>query len=160
MGVTLADVEANPERYRLLKGGAIYDYELGRIAGHTGNGPYQITAENGAQLRQRRAEMVRDAFAEGFIAGTPGANGNTGDAEAMFAAGKKTAQLLHAADNPRGFAELLNAAAKWLDVEEKSHALSNAGASPQLIDALTRLVRQTQQAQTPQVIDVEPVDNL
>lgn len=154
MGVTLADVEANPKRYKLLKSGAIYDYEDGRIAGHTGEGPYQITAENGAQMRQRRAELIRESFAEGFVAGTPGANANTGDAEAMFAAGKKTAKLLHDADNARGFAELLNAAAKWLDVgEEKSHAISSAGLSPQAIDALTRLVQLVQQPARADVIE-------
>ena len=65
---TKDDVTANPERYQLLKSGAIYDRELSRIVSHTGEGEYQITKETARQMLARRREKAIVAQMRGLAA--------------------------------------------------------------------------------------------
>jgi hypothetical protein len=56
-------VEAQPDRYKILDGGAVYDLTIGRIAGHLG-GPYLITSENARAMQLRGRELSRQRAVE------------------------------------------------------------------------------------------------
>ena len=54
MSVTYEDVEREPEKYRVLKNGAIYDLEAGKIAGCPGGGTNAITQANSREYQNKR----------------------------------------------------------------------------------------------------------
>jgi len=160
MGLTHEEALQAPERYKILESGAIYDMEAGHIAGNPGGGKHAITKDNAKDMQARRWDLARDAYAQGFVEGTPGMTASDPDTEAWRAIGRKTAELLHAATSARGYAELLNAAAKYLGVERESHALTSAGATPQqvldLVGQIADIVRLA--AGRDPVIDVAATD--
>jgi hypothetical protein len=59
-------VASDPQRYRLLKSGAIMDTETGKLVGHTGEGPFQITSETSRQMLAKRREKTLISWMRGL----------------------------------------------------------------------------------------------
>lgn len=102
-----------PERYKVLKSGAVYDREVGRIVSHSGEGEYQITSATArAMLAKKRekaiAAQMRGLAAKNGIALPPDAtdeevlNGALDGMEALTAHMKK---VFLESNNIRGLAE-------------------------------------------------------
>jgi hypothetical protein len=58
----------DPIRFSLLKSGAVYDRDAGRIVTHTGEGPFQITKESSGQMRTRWKQKTLIAQLRGLAA--------------------------------------------------------------------------------------------
>ena len=72
--LTKAEIEQNPQRYRIWKGGAVFDNETHRICAHMasfeGSGySFPITKENGAQMQRLRKEKGLRSHLRGLILG-------------------------------------------------------------------------------------------
>jgi hypothetical protein len=50
---TLEEARANPDRYKILDSGAIYDREAGRIVGMGGKSKYAITPANASEMSEK-----------------------------------------------------------------------------------------------------------
>ena len=56
----LAEYEGKPERYRILKNGAVYDREVGRIVANPGGGSAAWNSET-SELGRQQAKLKREA---------------------------------------------------------------------------------------------------
>lgn len=56
------------QRYIHLKSGAVYDKEVGRIVGHSGEGEYQITKANARAMVERKKEKAIRSQLRGLAA--------------------------------------------------------------------------------------------
>lgn len=66
---TLPEEYRDPERYRLLPNGAIYDMQIKRIVANPGGGTFAITPETSAAMHQRRRELGLISHLRGLAKG-------------------------------------------------------------------------------------------
>jgi hypothetical protein len=67
--MNMADDETKlPERYKVLKSGAVYDREAGRIVSHSGEGQFQITSANARAMVAKKREKAIAAQMRGLAA--------------------------------------------------------------------------------------------
>jgi hypothetical protein len=68
---TKEEILAQPERYRVLNGGAVYDYDAGHIVAHLhhGDGPYQITTANARAMVERKKQKRINSHFRGMARG-------------------------------------------------------------------------------------------
>jgi len=59
-------LESAPERYRLLKSGALYDMEAGRIVENPNGGKYAFTRESSLAVWQQRREKFKKSWMRGL----------------------------------------------------------------------------------------------
>jgi hypothetical protein len=153
---TKDQIEANPEHYKLLKGGAVYGLQEGRIVAHLApsNGPFQITRANARQMQRRGRLVGLRSVLKGLVdaareKGVQLPDPDTLTDEELEAAGgdairlitKHTALTYLDSKNLRGMGEVYNRLTFPLtgqeDEEEVPHAVMR-GFIHELADALRR----------------------
>jgi len=107
-------LESAPERYRLLKSGALYDMEAGRIVENPNGGKYAFTSETSLAAIQRRREKFIASWMRG-LADEPLPPDATeeqierGALDGTEALVRKMVSEFHKSGNIRGLAEAIRA---------------------------------------------------
>ena len=164
---TLPPEYSDPERYRVLSNGAIFDNEIKRIVAMPGGGKTAITKATSGELRSLWKAQKARAKLRGMVRGVKDANGEPIDVsdiddelilQANSAAEALTAHMVRtflASNNLRGMGETYT---KLMELDENAQDSGPAQAAASAVADLAAAIRAIAERQDRQAIDGTVID--